>query len=68
MPMTAPIDYTVLDTVKISSIDKVDVLEISNQHCQAKLSLFGAHLLSFQPNKDKRERLWLSSAAVFDKS
>lgn len=62
------IDYTVLETVNRASIDKVDILEITNKHCRAKLSLFGAHLLSFIPQRDQRERLWLSSAAIFDKS
>lgn len=68
MQIETPIDYTKLNTVRVARIDKVDVLEIANKHCQAKVSLFGAHLLSFAPSKDQRERLWLSPSAAFDKS
>ena len=68
MQTKLPIDDSVFHTVNLTSIEKVDVLEITNKHCHAKLSLFGAHLISFIPNKDRRERLWLSETAVFDKS
>ncbi len=41
-------------------------LMIQNKNAQAKISLFGAHVLSFTPADDNRERLWLSNKAVFD--
>lgn len=46
----------------------VSILTVKNTHCQAELSLFGAHLLSYVPRSDSRERLWLSPNALFDKS
>lgn len=45
---------------------QVDVLHIENQHAIAQVALFGAHVLSFKPKSDNRERLWLSETAIFD--
>ncbi|WP_395342696.1 D-hexose-6-phosphate mutarotase [Ningiella sp. W23] len=42
------------------------VVHIENSAAVASLSLFGAHLLSFTPLCDGRERLWLSERAIFD--
>jgi glucose-6-phosphate 1-epimerase len=47
---------------------ELSTLRIANTHCKAELSLFGGHLLSFIPNVDGRERLWVSELAIFDKS
>lgn len=41
-------------------------LHIENSNAKASLSLFGGHLLSFIPQSDQQERLWLSDAAIFD--
>lgn len=41
-------------------------LLVDNNLASAKISLFGGHILSFIPNSDKRERLWLSENAIFD--
>lgn len=41
-------------------------LVVDNQYAQFKLSLFGAHALSFIPKSDARERLWISENAIFD--
>lgn len=41
-------------------------LLIESAQSKAKVSLFGAHCLSFISNKDGLERLWLSNKATFD--
>jgi glucose-6-phosphate 1-epimerase len=51
-----------------SKLGKLDVLRITNQHCEASVSLFGGHVLGFKPRKDNRERLWLSDNIITDKS
>lgn len=54
------------DSISLHQRGSVDVLEVSNSCGSADISLFGAHVLSFVPNTDNRERLWLSESAVFD--
>ncbi len=39
---------------------------VSNDSARCTISLFGAHVLSYVNLSDKRERLWVSNAAVFD--
>jgi len=56
---------------EIQSIRVVDdahgqCLLIESAQSKAKLSLFGAHCLSFIVKKDGVERLWLSDKAIFD--
>ncbi|WP_371195215.1 D-hexose-6-phosphate mutarotase [Glaciecola sp. SC05] len=41
-------------------------LLINNHVASARISLFGGHLLSYVPNVDKRDRLWLSEKAIYD--
>ncbi|GAC28304.1 glucose-6-phosphate 1-epimerase [Glaciecola pallidula DSM 14239 = ACAM 615] len=55
-------------SVSMSSREQLPTLKITNGHCTAEIALFGAHLLSFVPNADATERLWLSETAVFNKS
>lgn len=50
------------------ALSQLPIINIENTHASAKLSLFGAHLLSFVPKHDGRERIWLSEKAVFDGS
>ncbi|MCC2615421.1 D-hexose-6-phosphate mutarotase [Aestuariibacter halophilus] len=50
----------------ITARDDVDILSIDNQYASARIALFGAHVISFVPKKDGRERLWLSDCARFD--
>lgn len=40
------------------------LLKITNRHAKASLSLYGGHVLSYQPN-GHRDLLWLSSKAVY---
>lgn len=39
---------------------------VDNTAATARIALFGAHLLSFIPKHDQRDRLWLSDKAIFD--
>ncbi|MDM7860602.1 D-hexose-6-phosphate mutarotase [Alteromonas sp. ASW11-36] len=49
------------------SRDQVATVTIENNQASVVISLFGGHVLSFQPKTDNRERLWMSSLAQFDK-
>ena len=48
--------------------DRVTLLDVSNTHGNATLSLFGGQLLSYTPAHDGRERLFLSRLARLDGS
>lgn len=64
--------YTHMSTqyfsVSTSNREQLPTLTVVNRHCKAEVALFGAHLLSFIPSSDGKERLWLSETAIFDKS
>ena len=47
---------------------ELDTLIVKNASATAEISLFGAQVLSFIPEHDKRERLWLSPLAKLDRS
>lgn len=53
-------------SVTLGTKGNIQVLNVENRQASCKVSLFGAHVLSFIPQDDKRERLWLSDDAVFD--
>lgn len=55
------------NSVSASKRDQITTLKIKNEHCSAEIALYGAHLLSFIPNSDGRERLWLSPVALMNK-
>jgi len=46
--------------------DVIKTLEINNAHAKASISLWGAHILSFKPKHDNRERLFRSNKMVLD--
>jgi len=46
--------------------DVIKTLEIDNAHATASISLWGAHILSFKPKHDNRERLFRSDKMVLD--
>ena len=48
--------------------DAIETLEIDNAHATASLSLWGAHLVSFKPKHDDRERLYKSQNVILDGS
>lgn len=56
------------ESVTLSSIDGLDVVEIANDYAQASIALYGAQVLRFCPFSDGRERLWLSEKAILDGS
>ncbi|WP_026375439.1 D-hexose-6-phosphate mutarotase [Aestuariibacter salexigens] len=49
-----------------ASRGSLDTLVLSNAFGRCEISLFGAHVLSYVPQSDQRERLWLSQSAIFD--
>ena len=50
----------------VKKSELIDTLQIDNQYAQATVSLWGAHILSFVPKHDGRERLFVSEKALFD--
>ena len=46
----------------------LDILVIENKLCTAQVSVFGAHVLSYIPKHDQRDRLWVSKDSKFDRS
>lgn len=53
-------------SVTLESDNQGSCLCINNKHAQVRISLFGAHVLSYINKSDGRERLWLSKEAIFD--
>lgn len=51
--------------VSFNKQDSLAMIEINNRFASAKISLHGACVLSFTP-RNKKDILWLSSAAVYD--
>ena len=47
---------------------ELDVLLIENENAVASVALYGAHVLSFTPKVDGRDRLWVSSESKLDGS
>lgn len=52
------------DHVIVCEIDGIKVLHITHPKAKATISLFGGHLLSFQPT-GKKETIWMSEKADF---
>jgi glucose-6-phosphate 1-epimerase len=52
-------------TIKHGFKGDLETLIIENQFAYLEIALFGAHILSFVPKTDHRERLWLSPHADF---
>lgn len=50
-------------TISQGTRGELNTLVINNQHGKAEVALFGAHVLSFYPHQDGRERLWVSPHA-----
>ncbi|GAB3033402.1 D-hexose-6-phosphate mutarotase [Bowmanella dokdonensis] len=46
----------------------MSIISIDNQAASLELSLFGAHVLSYMPKKDSRQRLYMSPCALMDGS
>ncbi|MFP8965476.1 D-hexose-6-phosphate mutarotase [Pokkaliibacter sp. CJK22405] len=52
--------------LKVEPWGEHEVLVVSAPHAELKISLYGAHVLSYTP-QGKSELLWLSSSAIFKK-
>ncbi|MDC0611537.1 D-hexose-6-phosphate mutarotase [Vibrio sp.] len=53
------------DSISVVQVDQVKVLRIYHEKATAAISLFGAHIISFQP-KGQKECLFMSEQAKFD--
>lgn len=53
-------------TITTKKIGQIEVIHIENEYANANISLFGAHVMSFIPKSDNRDRLWMSSEAIYD--
>ncbi len=59
-------DFALTDTLSfIESKGGITIAMISNEHASAQISLYGAHVMSFEPN-DSEEVLMMSSKCVFE--
>jgi len=60
-------DFTQVFSIKLgqsNTTEGFEGLSISHSHCQAKISLYGGHVLSFKPTGHK-DVLWLSEQASY---
>lgn len=64
--MTQSFSKPLPPSIHIESERDNKIIKITNAHASAKISLFGAQVLQFQPHQDKRERLWLSPNTKVD--
>ncbi|WP_428772008.1 D-hexose-6-phosphate mutarotase [Vibrio sp.] len=62
---TLPAQSVLSDSIRVVKLDNVNVLCINHAKARAAISLFGGHLLSYQP-ADKAELIWMSQQAKFD--
>lgn len=51
---------------QITSLSNNTIVEIDNPWATASISVFGAHVYSFIPKHDERERLWMSPMASLE--
>tara|TARA_R110000868_G_scaffold74521_3_gene215451 strand:- start:1894 stop:2751 length:858 start_codon:yes stop_codon:yes gene_type:complete len=54
------------NSCSIINREQVQILRVDNAFAVAEIALLGGQLLSFIPKHDRRERIWLSKAAVLD--
>ena len=54
------------DSVTVEESSGITFLNVDNQFASSRISLFGAHVLSFIPKSDDRDRLWLSPHAFLN--
>lgn len=54
--------------IKIEDIKGNKLIHVENDLANATISVFGAHVLSFRPKSDNRDRLWLSELTQLDGS
>ncbi|MDO6579808.1 D-hexose-6-phosphate mutarotase [Photobacterium sp. 2_MG-2023] len=59
-----PTSTVLSEHISLCRLDGVDIIRILHPECQAAISLFGGHLLSFQP-QGHEDLIWMSEAADF---
>lgn len=58
---------TTSDSISVSTNqDGLSFINVDNAHATAKVSLFGAHVMSYCPKSDGKERLWVSPHAYLN--
>lgn len=65
MPSAINISETINQYIQLTSENGLQYLNIQHPKAQAKISLFGAHLIDFTPTQ-QQPLIWLSDTAVFD--
>jgi glucose-6-phosphate 1-epimerase len=55
---------SIASSINMDESSGITYLNIDNDFAQAKISLYGGHVLSYIPKSDATERLWLSPHAV----
>lgn len=54
------------ESIKVEESAGITFLQIENAYASCRISLYGAHVLSFTPRSDDRDRLWLSPHAFLN--
>ncbi|QUJ68273.1 D-hexose-6-phosphate mutarotase [Photobacterium sp. GJ3] len=62
-----PTTTVLSEHISLCRLDGIDVIRILHPQCQAAISLFGGHLLSFQPT-GHQAMIWMSEAADYSGS
>lgn len=58
---------TTSDSISLSTNQEgLTFINVENAHATAKVALFGAHVMSFRPKSDGKERLWVSPHAYLN--
>lgn len=55
-------------SIHVSDNPAFPVLTLKNAHGEAKVALFGGHVISYIPSCDNQERIWISENALLDGS
>ncbi len=63
--LSLPTVSTLSDSISIVEKDQIKIVRIIHDKATAAVSLFGGHVLSFQP-KNKPDLLWMSDISAFD--
>lgn len=52
--------------ITFEQCEQNQIIRVDNDKASARISLYGAHVLSFKPKSDNRERLWMSPQSKTD--
>ena len=57
---------SICDSISVEESSGITFLQVDNAFATSRISLFGAHVLSFVPKSDNVDRLWLSPHAFLN--